>query len=90
MEESDSKLIYFVNLYDFCLQIHCRKYKIFTYIPTLFLFSAYTDNELDVPYLMEEADAKAEAEGNNAELVDELGRYKEAYQELEQEAMVRF
>ena len=54
------------------------------------LFSAYTDNELDVPYLMEEADAKAEAEANNAELVDELGRYKEAYQELEQEAMVRF
>ena len=39
---------------------------------------------------MEEADAKAEAEANNAELVDELGRYKEAYQELEQEAMVRF
>ena len=36
---------------------------------------------------MEEANAKAEA--NNAELVEELGRYKEAYQELEQEAMVR-
>ena len=45
---------------------------------------------MDVPYLMEEADAKAEAEANNAELVDELGRYKDAYQELEQEAMVRF
>ena len=72
----------------FCLQIFYSK--MFTYIPTLFLFSAYTDNELDVPYLMEEADAKAEAEANNAELVDELGRYKEAYQELEQEAMVRF
>ena len=39
---------------------------------------------------MEEANAKAEAEANNAELVEELGRYKEAYQELEQEAMVRF
>ena len=39
---------------------------------------------------MEEADAKAEAEANNAELIDELGRYKEAYQEAEQEAMVRF
>ena len=39
---------------------------------------------------MEESDAKAEAEASNAELVDELGRYKEAYQELEQEAMVRF
>ena len=39
---------------------------------------------------MEEADAKAEAEAKNAELVDELGRYKDAYQELEQEAMVRF
>ena len=58
-------------------------------IKYLFCFPAYTDNELDVPYLMEEADAKAEAEANNAELVDELGRYKEAYQELEQEAMVR-
>mgnify|MGYP007015881917 CR=1 FL=1 len=32
---------------------------------------------------MEEANAKAEAEANNAELVEELGRYKEAYQELE-------
>ena len=39
---------------------------------------------------MEESDAKAEAEASNAELVDELGRYKDAYQELEQEAMVRF
>ena len=74
----------------FVCRYFTSKYKIFTYIPTLFLFSAYTDNELDVPYLMEEADAKAEAEANNAELVDELGRYKEAYQELEQEAMVRF
>ena len=38
---------------------------------------------------MEEANAKAEAEANNAELVEELGRYKEAYQELEQETMAR-
>ena len=33
---------------------------------------------------MEEANAKSEAEANNVELVEELGRYKEAYQELEQ------
>ena len=51
-------------------------------------FTAYTDNELDVPFLMEEADAKADAEAQVAELADELGRTKELYQELEQEAMV--
>ena len=52
-------------------------------------FTAYTDNELDVPFLMEEADAKADAEAQVAELADELGRTKELYQELEQEAMVK-
>ena len=34
---------------------------------------------------MEEADAKGDAEAQVAELVDELGRTKELYQELEQE-----
>ena len=78
-----------MNLYE--CGFFCRYLTVNTkYLHLTILFSAYTDNELDVPYLMEEADAKAEAEANNAELVDELGRYKEAYQELEQEAMVRF
>ena len=55
----------------------------------IYFFAAYTDNELDVPYLMEEADAKAEAEAQVAELADELGRTKELCQEIEQEAMAR-
>ena len=52
-------------------------------------FTAYTDNELDVSYLMEQAERLDEVLDRNVDLEDELGRVKERLQEVEHEAMVR-
>ena len=58
-------------------------------IKILKIFTAYTDNELDVSYLMEQAERLDEVLDRNVDLEDELGRVKERLQEVEHEAMVR-